>query len=293
MPEESDCVACDPTRPQKNDVSLEMRFAARADEATLAKMNDWNSALYLKFERERTRAARDLLAHIPDFSPGSVYDLGCGPGNSTELLTARFPQARIVGIDLSDDMLDVARGRAGGADFVKDDIASWRPSAPASLIFANAALHFVPDHRARLVELVSDLEPGGALAAQMPDNIHDVSHALMRMVAADGPWAPRLLPIAKTRVLVGGVDEYYELLSRRCARLDIWHTTYVHALESVDDIVDWFEGSALRPFLEALNAAERAAFLARYRAELDAAYPSQSDGKVLLRYPRLFLVARK
>lgn len=86
--------------------------------------------------------------------------------------------------------------------------------------------------------------------------------------------------------------EYYELLSRKCGKLDIWHTTYVHALDGVDDIVDWFEGSALRPFLEALNAGEREAFLARYRLELDAAYPSQSDGKVLLRYPRLFLVAR-
>jgi trans-aconitate 2-methyltransferase len=97
----------------------------------------------------------------------------------------------------------------------------------------------------------------------------------MRMVAADGPWARRLVPIAKTRVLVGGLVEYYELLTRKCAKLDIWHTTYVYALDGVDDIVDWFEGSALRPFLEALNAGEREAFLARHRLELEAAYPNQ------------------
>jgi trans-aconitate 2-methyltransferase len=127
----------------------------------------------------------------------------------------------------------------------------------------------------------------------MPDNIHEISHALMRMVAADGPWADRLVPIAKTRTLVGPVESYYELLQGCCAQLDIWHTTYVHPLQSVNDIVRWFEGSALRPFLKALDSAERQAFLARYGAELAAAYPLQSDGRVLLRYPRLFIVLRK
>lgn len=292
MSGETNCPECEFREPSAS-VALARSDATPRNRAALTQMTDWNSKLYLKFERERTRAARDLIAHIPDFSPRGVFDLGCGPGNSTELLTARFPDASVVGIDLSDEMLDVARARVSEAAFVKDDIATWRPREPAGLIFANAALHFVTDHRARLLELVSDLSDGGILAVQMPDNIHDVSHALMRMVAADGPWANRLVPIAKTRVLVGGLVEYYELLSRKCAKLDIWHTTYVHALDGVDDIVDWFEGSALRPFLEALNADEREAFLARYRLELDAAYPSQSDGKVLLRYPRLFLVARK
>jgi len=256
-------------------------------------VSDWNSTLYLKFERERTRAARDLLAQLPDFEPRNVFDLGCGPGNSTELLATAFPRATIVGIDSSDQMLAVAKCRLGSAEFIKQGIESWRPTVSADLIFANAALQFVPNHHELMPHLVSFLSEGGWLAVQMPDNIHELSHALMRMVAADGPWANRLVPIAKTRALIGPLDEYYRLLTSLCSRLDIWQTTYVHPLDGADGIVEWFEGSGLRPFLEPLSSWEREAFLSRYRSELAAAYPTQPNGKVLLRYPRLFFVAQR
>jgi trans-aconitate 2-methyltransferase len=171
-------------------------------------VSDWNSTLYLKFERERTRAACDLLAQLPDFEPRNVFDLGCGPGNSTELLATAFPRATIVGIDSSDQMLAVAKCRLESAEFIKQGIESWRPTESADLIFANAALQFVPNHHELMPHLVSFLSEGGWLAVQMPDNIHELSHALMRMVAADGPWANRLVPIAKTRALIGPLDEY-------------------------------------------------------------------------------------
>jgi trans-aconitate 2-methyltransferase len=256
-------------------------------------MPDWNSALYLKFESERTRAARDLLAQIPDFEPSSIFDLGCGPGNATQLLAAAFPRGKIVGLDLSDNMLVVARARVASAQFIKQDIGTWRPQDKVDLIFANAALHFVPNHHELMVRLVSFLSGGGSLAVQMPNNMQEVSHALMRMVAADGPWAGRLVPIAKTRAVIGGLDLYYQLLTPLCSKVDIWQTTYIHPLDGPDDIVAWFEGSGLRPFLELLSPCEREIFLSRYRAELSAAYPRQPDGKVLLRYPRLFFVAQK
>ena len=253
----------------------------------------WNSHLYLQFERERTRAARDLLAHIPNLNPRYIFDLGCGPGNSTALLVEAFPSAKIIGVDVSDEMLQVAQERVALAQFVKGDIANWCPNKPADLIFANASLHFLLDHQTRLVQLVDSLEVDGVLAVQMPNNIHEVSHALMRMIAADGPWASRLVPIAKSQALVGSAEEYYELLAKSCKSLDIWQTTYVHPLANVDEIVKWFEGSGLRPFLEALSFEEQRAFLARYRAELAKVYPLQLDSKVLLRYPRLFIVARR
>lgn len=253
----------------------------------------WNSHLYLQFERERTRAARDLLAHIPNLNPRYIFDLGCGPGNSTALLVEAFPSAKTIGVDVSDEMLQVAQERVALAQFVKGDIANWHPNKPADLIFANASLHFLLDHQTRLVQLVDSLEVDGVLAVQMPNNIHEVSHALMRMIAADGPWASRLVPIAKSQALVGSAEEYYELLAKSCKGLDIWQTTYVHPLANVDEIVKWFEGSGLRPFLEALSFEEQRAFLVRYRAELAKVYPLQLNSKVLLRYPRLFIVARR
>jgi trans-aconitate 2-methyltransferase len=203
-----------------------------------------------------------------------------------------FP-ATIVGLDISDNMLAVARVRVATAQFIKQDIESWRPAKKVDLIFANSAPQFVPNNHELLVRLVSCLHEGGCLAVQMPNNIQELSHALMRMVAVDGPWAGRLTAIAKTRVVIGALDLYYQLLTPVCSKVDIWQTTYVHPLDGPDDIVDWFQGSGLRPFLEPLTPIECETFLARYRAELSAAYPRQPNGKMLLRYPRLFLVAQK
>lgn len=254
---------------------------------------DWNSDLYLKFEAERTRAARDLLARIPYCETRRVYDLGCGPGNSTELLARAFHAAEIIGVDSSENMLAVARARLPAARFVKADIAEWRPSAPADVIFANAALHFLPDHRRLIARFLDALEPGGRLAVQMPDNTYEPSHAAIRMVAADGPWADRLVPIAKSLTVIGQAEEYFDLFAPLCRSMDIWKTVYIHPLEGPDDVVEWFEGSGLRPFLDLLSPRESADFLARYRQRLAQAYPRQPNGKVLLRYPRLFFVLQK
>ena len=213
-------------------------------------MTDWNPALYSKFEAERMRAAEDLLARVPLNSAHLAYDLGCGPGNSAELLLRRFPEARMVGLDTSDAMLAHARVRAPQAKFVKQNIADCAPEEPANLIFANAALQFLPDHDRLFPRLMSYLAPGGALAAQMPNIARESSHALMRMLAAEGPWSARLVPIAKTRPLIADYESYYDWLGPAASRVDIWMTTYVHPLDGPQSIADWFAGSTLQPFLE-------------------------------------------
>src|SRR5208282_4112092 len=141
-----------------------------------------------------------------------LYDLGCGPGNSSELLLRRFPEADLIGVDTSEAMLAHARMRAPKARFVRQDIVDSTPEAPPSLIFSNAALHFLPDHHMLIPCLAGSLAPGGVFAAQMPSNANESSHALMRMVAAEGPWSSRLVPVAKTRPLIAGIDEYYQWL---------------------------------------------------------------------------------
>ena len=252
---------------------------------------DWNPGLYMKFWRQRTRAARDLLAAAPIEAAARVYDLGCGPGNSSELLARRFPEAALVGVDTSDSMLSEARARVPGARFLRGDIAAWSPETPPDLIFSNAALHFLPDHHRLMPRLMATLAPGGVFAAQMPSNAAESSHALMRMVAADGPWASRLVPLAKTQPLIAEIDDYYEWLRPFASAIDLWLTTYVYVFDGAADVADFFAGSALQPFLERLTDAERRAFLDRYREGLEEAYPAQSDGRVLLPYPRLFMVA--
>ena len=254
-------------------------------------MIDWNPSLYMKFEDERMLAASDLLARVPLASAAIVYDLGCGPGNSAELLSRRFPDGAITGLDTSEAMLEHARFRLPQARFVKQDIADWAPAERPQLIFANAALHFLPDHHKLFPRLASALAHGGVFAAQMPSTARESSHALMRMVAAEGPWASRLVPVAKTRPIIADFEDYYEWLRPVASRIDLWMTTYIHGFDGPEGIADWFAGSALQPFLERLTDDERCAFLARYREGLRDAYPAQSDGRVLLAYPRLFIIA--
>ena len=222
-----------------------------------------------------------------------AVDLGCGPGNSTEILLARYPTALVTGVDNAADMLAAAGRRLPGLAFEQADIATWQPAGPCDVILANASLQWVPHHDTLLPRLVRALSAGGSLAIQMPDNLTEPSHVAMQDVAQSGPWAAKLGEGAGERFELGTVSWYYALLKPHSARVDIWRTTYHHVMANIDGIVEWFKGSALRPYLSRLDATEQAGFLASYRERIAAAYPVQPDGSVLLPFPRLFMVATR
>ena len=236
---------------------------------------------------------RDLAAAIPDPGPGRACDLGCGPGNSTEVLAARFPGVTVTGVDSSPEMVAAARARMPGIEFTVADIGAWNDPGPFGVLLANAVLQWVPDHAALLPRLAARLAPGGSLAVQMPDNLDEPAHRLMREVAADGPWAAKLAGAAGMRTGMGTPDWYYGVLRPHCAQVDVWRTTYHHVLPSADAVVEWFKGSGLRPFLAPLDDTGRMEYLRRYRDAVALAYPAQADGTVLLPFPRLFVVATR
>jgi trans-aconitate 2-methyltransferase len=254
----------------------------------------WSAKQYVAFEDERTRPARDLLAAIPTMDVQSAIDIGCGPGNSTELLVQRFPNAAVRGVDSSPDMIEAARQRLPHLRFDTADIDAWNETGPFDVIFANAVLQWLPDHARLLPSLVARLAPGGSLAIQMPDNLNEPSHRLMREVAANGPWADKLARAASQRTEMEDAGGYYSMLRAHCTRVDVWRTTYYHPLSGgASGVVEWFKGSGLRPFLEPLNEAERVQYLEQYLTAIEKAYPTLSDGSVLLPFPRLFMVATR
>jgi trans-aconitate 2-methyltransferase len=253
----------------------------------------WSAGQYVKFEDERTRPVRDLLAAVPTRAPRRVIDLGCGPGNSTEVLAARFPEAEVHGLDSSEEMVRAARQRLPHIGFELGDIDAWQSAEEWDVILANAVLQWLPDHWSTLPRLVDKLAPGGSLAVQMPDNLSEPAHVVMRQVARAGAWADKEAEALAGRTDLPAPAAYYDLLKPGCQRVDVWRTVYHHPLPGIDAVVEWFKGSALWPFLKPLEDDERAAFLERYRAGIAAAYPLQSDGVVLLPCPRFFVVATR
>jgi trans-aconitate 2-methyltransferase len=254
----------------------------------------WDPAQYERYKAYRDRPALDLMVQIPgDLAPGEIWDLGCGTGEHAALLKRRHPTASVHGLDSSPEML--ARGRARGEDidWVEQGVEDWAPATAPDLIFTNAALQWLPDHGRLFPRLAQTLAPGGVLACQMPISYIAPWHMLMRETAADGPWAQTLAKVEGVRPLAEPED-YCGWLAPLCESVDIWTTTYLHALTGEDAIVDWMLGTGLRPYVEALSSdADRSAFLDAYRRRLTTAFPRRPDGTTLLPFPRLFLVARR
>ncbi|MDE1151134.1 MAG: trans-aconitate 2-methyltransferase [Micavibrio sp.] len=253
----------------------------------------WSAKQYTKFEDERTRPVRDLVARIQNTDVRTAVDVGCGPGNSTEQLLARYPAAKVSGMDSSADMIAAAKKRLPHLQFEVSDLTAWNNTGPFDVILSNAVLQWVPDHKAILQSLIAKLAPGGSLAVQIPANLAEPAQTLMREVANNGPWAQKLKHADAARTDRHDAEWYFRELRGSVTGLDIWKTTYYHPLAGASAIVEWFRGTGLRPFLDPLDDAEKAEFLKRYEAGIAKAHPAMADGTVLLPFPRLFIIATK
>lgn len=251
----------------------------------------WDPAQYLRFAGERLRPALDLLAQLPLDAPARVVDLGCGPGNVTAILRQRYPDAEILGIDGSPAMLEKARAAVPECRFEQGDFFQWQPDAPLDLIFSNAALHWVDQHQTLFPRLLSFLAPGGVLAVQMPDMFDTPLRQIPYELSTKEPWSQYLRGVTSAPGILSP-NEYWDLLRRHSASLDIWRTTYMHALTGENAVMEWASGSSLRAFLDRLPDERKEAFRKAYSNAARPHYPRRADGTTLLPFQRLFIVAR-
>ncbi|HWA01763.1 MAG TPA: methyltransferase domain-containing protein [Caulobacterales bacterium] len=254
-------------------------------------MPAWDPTLYLKFGAERTRPAADLLARVNVEAPRFVVDLGCGPGNSTALLRARYADADILGVDSSADMLADAAGSGVAARWRQGDFDTWSPETPPDLIYANAAFQWSDAPVALVTRLFRTLASGGALAFQVPQNFDQPSHVQVRAAVDTGGWAEKLKGARQYDPGFARAADYARALMPLGARLDIWTSEYLHILDGPDPVFRWMSGTGLRPFVQALDGADRAAFEAAVRERLARAYPAEADGRTLFPFRRLFVIA--
>jgi len=255
-------------------------------------MSQWNPDQYLKFADLRFRPGLDLLARIAVDNPATVYDLGCGTGGLTPALAGRWPEARIIGVDSSAEMLETARAGHPDFDWISANAADWHPDSPADVIYSNACLQWLDGHETLFPKLAGFVRPGGALAIQMPRNYSSPSHVCMREAATASPLAETLVPVLRAEP-VAPPETYYDILRPHCRELDIWETVYMQVLEGDNPVAEWTRGTALKPLLDAIDdESEREAFFGAYSKLTQKAYPKRADGKTLFPFRRLFMVAQ-
>lgn len=253
-------------------------------------MGDWNSNQYTKFERERTQPSIDLINRL-HIEPKTILDIGCGPGNSTAQLFRRFPEADILGIDSSDNMLEKASASYPEMKFKKCFVPDGLEELGRfDLIFSNACLHWIPDHEKLLPKLIGKLNDGGILAVQMPLVRNAMFYHELNSLVAIGRWK-KLDSIHNFHNL--SPEETYNILCKSASEVEMWDTSYYHIVPSHSSVIDWYKGSGLRPYLEALDEAEKKDFLSDLLERIKTNYPVQADGNIILKMPRLFFTAKK
>lgn len=254
-------------------------------------MTTWEPQTYLRYADVRFRAGLDLIARIPKSDYPSIYDLGCGTGHLTRILADTFPGSSVTGIDSSPEMLAEAGREFPKMAWQRADITSWRPPGPAGLIYTNAALQWVPDHGQLLPSLVSQLQPGGILAMQVPRHFESPSHLELKELVMQHEWRAKLEPLLLATI--PPPETYWRWLSPHTRNLDVWETIYLQVLDGKDPVVNFMRGTALRPFLSVLPEAEAAKFLDAFAKRMAIAYPPQPSGQTLFPFRRMFLVAQR
>ena len=255
----------------------------------------WDPRKYTQFSSHRDRPFFDLTARIAAGNPRRVVDLGCGPGTLTAALAARWPESRVTGVDSSAEMIGQAgalEGAPENLDFEQAGIEEWEPQQDTDVVVSNAALQWVPHHQDLMRRWGRQLGAGAWLAVQVPGNFGAPSHTLMRELAAGAKWSPKLHGVLRHADAVDEPADYLALLTGAGFEADVWETTYCQVLQGRDPVLEWVRGTALRPVMDALDAADFEEFETEYAAALREAYPQHAWGTVFP-FRRIFMVGQK
>lgn len=252
-------------------------------------MSDWNPNKYLLFKDQRTQPAVDLAQKVKKICPQTIVDIGCGPGNSSEVLRSVFPDADIIGIDSSAGMIEKAQKEHNSIRFLI--CGAEELTGTYDLLFSNACLQWIPGHEELIPQLMLRLNPGGALAVQIPMNSEEPLFRIIKDTAAESKWDFETVHFEKNDVL--SPKEYFDLLSRCSSNFEIWETVYYHAMPSHRQLIEWVKGTRLRPYLDVLNPAQQSEFENDILSKVKAAYPVMANNKVVLKFRRFFFIAEK
>jgi trans-aconitate 2-methyltransferase len=256
-------------------------------------MSSWNPELYLQFKNERTRPSIDLVSRIKIEAPERIIDIGCGPGNSTRVLHCRWPLADITGIDKSEEMIKKARKDYPDQKWAVGDASSLKVDTPFDVVFSNAALQWIPKHEVLIPGLFKLVSVGGALAVQVPGNNESPLHQAVYSIAAEKQWR-RYTAGCEKLLNYRSAEYYYTILQPIASDIELWETVYYHVLSSHQELIEWYKGTGMRPFLDSLpDEKRRISFEKQILKKCKEDYKKQKDGKILYPFKRIFFIAYK
>jgi len=254
-------------------------------------MPTWDTEQYLKFKDERTQPTFDLISRIQINDPKNIVDVGCGPGNSTSVIKQRWPAANIDGFDSSEEMLEIASKSNSNINWFQEDVANWESNTQYDIIYSSAVLQWVPNHKKLIPKLMGFINKGGALAVQLPAHYESPLHQLLLDVARLPKWEVATKN-ACDLLSLKPPSFYYDLLAPLSSKAEMWETIYIHIMDSAQAIVEWFEGTGIRPFMECLpNPDDRNEFKMELLKRYERVYNQQQNGKVLFPFRRFFFIA--
>lgn len=251
---------------------------------------DWDSDQYIKYEEERTRPSRDLISRIK-INPNTILDIGCGPGNSTYQLKKAFPKSDLIGIDNSDNMLKKATETYPNIKFEKCDVPiGLKKMGGFDLVFSNACLHWIPNHKMLFSKIADVVNTGGILAVQIPLTQKAPFYKALDELKSMPKWEKinSVSPFHNS-----APDVIYDILTEHYKNITMWETTYYHFLPNHESVTEWYKGSGLRAYLNVLETYEREKLINELNEMIKRDYPIQNDGKIILKMPRLFFTAEK
>lgn len=256
-------------------------------------MGDWNPYLHKRFEKQRTQPVKDLIHSIELEQVNSVLDIGCGPGNSTEELARRWNNAKIIGIDSSLNMIEQAKVRLPSIRFelidANEDLSNL---GKFDLVFSNAAIQWMPNHRELITKFYELLNNNGVLAIQLPEVSSMAIQRAVEETAMNVKWSHRFNKSSEFNY--DKMDYYYSICAELSKEINLWETDYYHIMDNHQNIIDWYKSTGMKPYLEKLECEEdRLSFEKEVLERITKSYRIQLDGRVLFPFKRLFFIVYK
>jgi trans-aconitate 2-methyltransferase len=255
--------------------------------------NDWNPELYLKFDKERTQPSIDIVSKINIETPQKIIDIGCGPGNSTQILKARWPESSILGIDNSESMIARAKSDFPDQKWQLFDAETDTFQDTYDIVYSNATIQWIHNHDLLLKNLSHVVNSGGALAIQIPLFFNMPLGKSISKIAQDKRWVHKTRTVDALFTILN-FAEYYNILSPLFKKIEMWETQYIHIMNSHSSILEMIRGSGLRPYIDRLESnEEKMQFEKAVLDSITSDYKVQKDGKVLFPFDRLFFIGYK